>query len=46
MRLAMDPTIAHKVSRSRIAREIAVTYVAGKTSHRRSIRLLIRCLRA
>ena len=30
MRLAMDPTIAHKVSRSRIAREIAVTYVAGE----------------
>ena len=30
MRLAMDPTIAHKVSRSRIAREIAVTCVAGE----------------
>ena len=30
MQLAMDPTIAHKVSRSRIAREIAATYVAGE----------------
>ncbi|MDO4412801.1 proline dehydrogenase family protein [Cutibacterium sp.] len=30
MRLAMDPTIAQQVSRSRLAREIATTYVAGE----------------
>ncbi|MGK2350800.1 proline dehydrogenase family protein [Cutibacterium sp. V947] len=30
MQLAMDPTIADKVSQSRLAREIAATYVAGE----------------